>query len=507
MQLDQIYLNALRTAPDKVAITCGGQICTYQQLDDAVNRQARALMGRGIGHGDRVGLWMHNRMEMIELYLACFRIGAIAVPLPCLYQTPEVIYAAGQSKCRLLLADPDLYPKAQDVPKKVFSLEEVLVVGDGSAPQDASREELVRQAPAQVQWPPVEASDPAALFYTSGTTSRPKGVTHSHQTFYHTAVNKRGALHLTDQDICIVATFISHVHAFAALTLPSLLCGGTVVLLSAFDPGVFLEELIRHRATVGSLLPDQLLGVLEHPQAKKESFQSLRLVLCGGDTVPSHLHELFYNLTGFELTEGIGMTECEGYCLNLPFRKRGSVGRPIQDTEMRLVDASGQDVPRGEVGEILVRSPAVMVGYWNDPENTAKAFLDGWLRTGDLARQDEEGNYYFAGRIKQIIVRASHNIAPGEVENVLDDHPKVKVSGVVGLPDERYGQRVHAFVVPDRDQGAVPTAEELTRFAAARLAHFKVPQSWTFLDQLPLNPSGKIDRRGLQDLAKQHLEI
>jgi acyl-coenzyme A synthetase/AMP-(fatty) acid ligase len=203
------------------------------------------------------------------------------------------------------------------------------------------------------------------------------------------------------------------------------------------------------------------------------------------------------------LNQLYGLTECEGACINPPFGliKRGSIGKPREGVEIRLVHSDGKDVPDGEIGEILVKSASVMIGYWNDPENTEKTFFDGWLRTGDLGRRDEDGYHHFNGRIKEVIIKGGSNVAPGEVEEVLDDHPDVIISGVVGTPDPRYGQLIHAFIELKPGLESPPGEKELSAYASKRLAAYKVPDRWTFVEELPRNEVGKIDRRGLHALA------
>lgn len=287
------------------------------------------------------------------------------------------------------------------------------------------------------------------------------------------------------------------------MTLPTLYSGGTVVLLERVDPLLFLKSLEQHRPTRTLLLPAQLLDVLEHPVAKDVDFSSLKEVECGGDKISLELYELFFKFAGSQLNQIYGLTECEGSCLNPPYTsiRRGSIGNPRYGLEIRLINDDGKDVPIGEVGEILIKGKSVMTGYWDDPENTERAFLDGWLKTGDLAKLDGEGYYYFTGRIKEIIIKGGSNIAPGEVEEVLDDHPDIEISGVVGTPDPHFGELIHAFIEPKPGLDNPPSEKELKSYASNKLATYKVPDRWTFVKALPRNEMGKIDRRSLHALA------
>jgi acyl-CoA synthetase (AMP-forming)/AMP-acid ligase II len=231
----------------------------------------------------------------------------------------------------------------------------------------------------------------------------------------------------------------------------------------------------------------------------KADVSSVRSCFAGGDAVPLHVHERFHELTGLEVSEVWGMTECLTSAMNPPFgrKKPGSIGLPVREAGLRVIDAQGRDAANGEVGELLVKSPAMFVGYWNNPEATAAAIQDGWLHTGDLARLDEDGYYWFVGRKKEIIIRGGSNISPLEVEEAIDGHPAVLRSGVVGAPDAHYGQVVVAYVV--LREGAPPvTEDDLRRFVAQRLAAYKVPERHVFVPDLPLNPTGKVDRHALR---------
>jgi long-chain acyl-CoA synthetase len=249
------------------------------------------------------------------------------------------------------------------------------------------------------------------------------------------------------------------------------------------------------------MLPATLFDLVEFlEQRPPASLESWRSCTSGGDVVPVELHHRFRAVVGFEITELFGMTEVVSCVTNPPFgpKRLGSIGKPVEQTRLRLVDDQGRDVPDGETGELLVQCPAKMVGYWNDPQATAEALRDGWLHTGDLARCDPEGYYWFVTRKKELIIRGGSNISPLEVEEVLAEHPAVHLSCVVGLPDARYGQIVAAYVALRDDAAPKPTADDLRRFVGDRLAAYKVPERVMIVPEMPLNASGKVDRK------KQH---
>lgn len=308
-------------------------------------------------------------------------------------------------------------------------------------------------------------------------------------------------------DVGLAGTQISHIGGFAGVLLPVLANGGTCVMLKEFDPGLYIEYTTKFKPTLLILLPTQLLEVLEHPNARDADFSRARSMLIGGDKVPHHTYELFRALTGFDLSELCGMTECEGYCMQPAHapKKPGSIGKPISGVAMRLANDKGRELPDNQTGEIQLQAESLTTGYWDKPDATRQAFIDGWFRTGDLAYRDEDGYYHFVSRIKEIIIRGGSNIMPAAVEDVLDDHPQVMLSGVVGFPDAHYGQIVGAFIMPE-DMANPPTIEELHSFAAARLAHYELPEKWIFVAHLPENAVGKIDRKELHRLAAQYSE-
>src|SRR5574341_1169006 len=499
MLLCELFEETLKNSPDKEAIIFKGKSTSYGELDESMKRSARALISLGIKRGDRVAIFMENRVELIELYFACFRVGAIAVPLNHRYQTDEVIYATNHCEAKVLISDSDLFPGVEDINNSVPSIQGNYVAGVESENRENSWNRVFKKASKKVKWPYVDENDPAMILYTSGSTSKPKGVIHTHSSIFNTCLSRKVTQELNEEDVSLVATAICHAGGSIGMTFPTLYSGGNIVLLEKVDPFLFLKSSEQYRPTRTLMLPAQLLDVVEHPKAEYIDFSSFREVECGGDQISHDLYEHFHKVAGFELTQIYGLTECEGSCLNPPFRliKRGSIGKPRYGVEIRLVHDDGRDVPIGEVGEILIKSDSVMIGYWNHSENTEKTFLDGWLRTGDLARRDEDGYYYFTGRIKEVIIKGGSNIAPGEVEEVLDDHPDVIISGVIGVADPHYGELIHAFIELNPDLKNPPTEKELSSYASKRLAAYKVPNRWTFVKELPRNEVGKIDRRGL----------
>jgi len=508
MMLRELYETLLQNAQEKSAIIFRDESLTYQQIVHDINDDIAALTGLGIGYGDRIGLFLGNRPELLELYFACFVMGAVAVPLNDRFQTPEVIYACTKCGPRLLIVDADRLLRANGVVSAVSSLENLFVVDPRPADDAISWSHVIENSD-HVALPtlPDDPDQPALVMFTSGSTSKPKGVTHTHRSILSTVKSRQQTQGLGDTDISLVATGICHVGGSLGMSLPTLYSGGTVVIMEQFDPVSYLRAVENFRPTRTFLLPSELLEVAEHPQARSTDFGSLKEVECGGNLVSHDLYDHFRKVAGFDLMQMYGLTECEGACLNPPsgLSKVGSMGRPRAGVEIRLEDHEGKDVPVGEIGEIFVRSESMMIGYWDDSKNTEQTIVNGWLKTGDLARQDEDGYYHFVGRIKEIIVKGGSNVSPGEVEEVIDDHPEVVACAVVGRPDPHYGELIHAFVELEPGVEARQTVTQLASYAAERLATYKVPDGWTVLDRLPRNAVGKIDRKGLHIMAAKRI--
>jgi long-chain acyl-CoA synthetase len=342
---------------------------------------------------------------------------------------------------------------------------------------------------------------PALIFFTSGSTGEPKGVLHTHGSALAILTSTRDALDGVDaRDRILVCEPQVHPSGFIA-TFSVLLCGGTVRLLAQFDEARYIAAL---RAIAPSLIVthiDIVAKLLQAPEIRREDFTSLRGVYTGGDVVPPARQRQFREFTGLPIQVGWGMTEaiwltvCRDPGLELP----GCIGRRVGGAEICVIGENGQELRDGEIGEFWVKGPMVMREYWRNSEATARAFANGWFRTGDSGSRDAEGTYWFAARIKDIIVRNTAKLTPGEVEAALDLHPDVKSAAVIGLPDESEGEVPVAFIVAE--PGRSPNAEALTRFLETRIARYKIPDRYFFITALPLTRSGKIDHKALRAMV------
>jgi long-chain acyl-CoA synthetase len=502
MALAEALKRGCERYPEKSALIAGDQTWSYARLDAVTDQIAARLLEDGVRPGDRVALHFCNCPELVQSYYACFKIGAIAVPLNVRLKGPELEYILNHSGARLYLGQHDLFPEVQSVRSGLSQIERFYLTEEyANFPDVRPFNELTTSEAARVDLPIISPDIVAAILYTSGTTAWPRGVTHTQRTLERKIAFQTENAKLDGTDVVAAAASMCHIAAFAVQMLPTLDVGATLLLISRFEPEAVLRAMEQHRVTQFFGLPTMYRALLHSPDASSADLRTLRWCLAGGDAVPTELQRRFTEVFGVELSEGCGMTELVPYCINRPGdeRQEGSIGRPSAGVVLRIVDERGREAPPGEVGEIVAKCEATMIGYWNDPQATAAALKDGWLHTGDLGRMDVDGYYWFVGRKKEIIVRGGSNISPLEVEDALYQHPAVREAGVVGAPHDTLGEQVVAFVA--LREGAKPFAEELQQFLRSRLAAYKVPETITFLPELPKGLTGKIHRKTLRDWA------
>ena len=452
---------------------------------------ADGLVERGLRKGDRVALHMANLPELVIAYLACFRVGVIAAPLNIRFKTAELRALLERLRPALYVGQATLYNRVASIDSSILASNRRFIV-DGSVndPRAQPWTRLFAQAngePVRVVWD-VDAA--AVLLTTSGTTGQPKFVIHSLATLSKAAESfEHWDLH-SDQ---IIALACPMVHGSGLFTmLACLRFGAPFVLCERFDPDALLDVIERHRCTWVLGLPFMFVALLHHQRARARNVESLRLCLAGGDVCPPQLQEQFPSFFGIPLRSFWVSTEA---CGSLTYGlEPGPVSRIVNGAQVRLVDDNNVPVPRGEVGELVVRGPHVAIGYWAGPEQITQAPKEGWFHTGDLMRQDEKDDFWFVFRKKQLIIRGGSKISPAEVERILMAHPAVRDAAVVGVPDPDLGQRVAGFVqLADSAQSLDVT--KILAFATERLADYKVPEVLEIVDKIPRNTLGKIERQ------------
>ena len=500
--LDAMLRATAARAPDQAAVTdeIAGTL-TFGALDAMVDALAGSLSAAGLKQGDRLALLIGNRIEFLALCFACYRLGAIAVPMNIRHRAPETAFELQQCGAAALVYQPDMEPHLPDL-KALPDLRLVYALdSDGYAA-------LLRDAPA----PPavtIHEDDPATLLYTSGTTGKPKGAVLTHFSIVSSAVHFAHAWQARPGDVTILAVPASHVTGLVAILVNMVNIGGHTVMMQAFKARAFLELAAKVRMTVGILVPAMYNLCLLDPEFERFDLAQWRVGSFGGAPMPeATITRLAKILPNLELMNAYGSTETTSPATLMPLghtpEHTASVGQPLPGADILVMDAEGNEVPRGESGELWIAGPMVVPCYWNNPEADAKSFLHGYWKSGDIGRIDEGGYVHVHDRVKDMINRAGYKVFSAEVENVLSHHPAVVECAVVARPDPVLGERVQAFVVPKADGVGVA---ELRSFCAERLSDYKVPDNITFLpDALPRNPNGKILKTDLRALVAAELE-
>lgn len=483
--------------PDKTAIIFGDISYTYAQLDEKVNQLASGIEQMGIKKGDRLALFMPNIPEFVMIYFAAHKLGAIVVALNVLLVKNEVQYILGDCGARIIFAGKD---QAEQIPMdEVKSLEQlILVEGDENDERHLSRifDKSVHTFKAQN----MAADDPAAILYTSGTTGFPKGATLTHSnvlanitaTIYHTDIKEKDILHL----------FLPLFHCFGQnfIMNSSIKKGATLVMHERFEPEPVVEAIKKHKVTMFFAVPTIYLYLLNMKDEDLD-LSSIRYFFTAAAAMPNEVASRWQAKYNMPIHDGYGLTECSPFaCYNHDFKhKPGSIGHPVVNCEMKIVDDIGNPVEPGEWGEIYIKGPSVMKNYWNKPEDTAKTIIDGWLLTGDVGTQDEDGDYFIVDRVKDMINSAGNNIYPTEIENHLYGHPSIREVAVFGMHDDVKGESVKAAIV--LQPGATVEPEEIMAFCRTKMAKYKIPKQIQFVNELPKSATGKILKRVLRENA------
>src|SRR5450755_279081 len=486
---------------------------TNVELAREATQLSESLRSLGVEKGDRVLVMMINSPEVLISYQALAKLGAVAIPVLPLLKGPEVHYIAQNSGAKAILTGALLLhllrPALSGLPTMRYiistGITEAQLANEQAVPQLLSYESILARGAAKadtylsgMEGVDISPNDTAVILYTSGTTGNPKGVMLSHNNLMQNALSSRGAdMEPGDANLAILPL----AHAFGILmSNVAYLAGTKVVMHPRFDTTAVLAAIQRHRITAFAGVPAMFVALLFTPDADAYDTSSLQYCVSGSAPLPVHVLEGFQQKFHCEIREGYGLSEgttaLTGHTLDLPV-KPGSVGKPLPGVEVRVVDPTDKPLPAGEIGEVVARGPNIMQGYYNMPEATAAALRNGWLHTGDMGRFDEDGYLYILERKKDLIIRGGLNVYPRDVEEELATYPSVIEAAVVGVPSERMGEEVKAFVVT-----RIPIdAETLMAYCRERLANYKTPREIEFVHALPRNAIGKIDKKALRKLA------
>jgi acyl-CoA synthetase (AMP-forming)/AMP-acid ligase II len=493
--------------PDKefLLLESADRVFTYRQFDDEVTQAAAILIGLGVARGDRVSLLLANRAEYLIFYFACFKIGAWAGPVNALLKPKEIEFIIADSEAGTVVTQPDLLPHLDAARENVASLRNVVIVGDDNKSTvidkaiDSERNAPVPNSEPRTLTPWLSSEDEAVIIYTSGTTGKPKGVLLTHGNLLSNAQQIAEWLRLTADDRSLIVMPLFHVNALMTTAMAALWARGSIVLAPRFSASRHWQTISRYGVTYfGSVAT--MLSMLNHtyPKGLPAGFDlsRFRFALCGSAPVPVEVLKTFESLFRFPVIEGYGLSEstCRSTFNPIDDRRAGSVGKPIGN-EVRVFDENDQEVGPHQVGEIVLRGPNIMKGYYKNAAATTEAFRSGWFHTGDLGYRDENAFFYVVDRKSELIIRAGENIYPREIDEVLYQHPKIKDAATVGVRHELYGEEVKSFIV--LREGEEITEQDILEFCRERLADFKCPKSVEFVADIPKGATGKLLKREL----------
>ncbi|HUT55867.1 MAG TPA: long-chain-fatty-acid--CoA ligase [bacterium] len=477
---------------DKTFLFWEDEEIKYSRLLDTARRVSSSLMLRGLEKDDKVCIWAMNRPEFIYMMLGCAFSGTVLTPINTQFKADEAQYILQNSQAKVLVTQPSFAEMVEKIRPSCPDLKEVIMLDE--APGDTVPFNDLYE-PKKIVDREIGEEDIAGIIYTSGTTGYPKGVLLTHHNYHFNAWEIVDAAQMTEADrfLCILPLF--HVNGQLVTVYSPLFAGGSMILLKGFSPKDFLPKLERYQATAFSGVPTVYAILNNLPDAGQYDLSKLRFCICGAAPMPVEVFETFERKYKAFILEGYGLSE--GTCassinpLDAP-RKIGSIGLPFKGQELKIFDDKDQEVPRGEVGEIVVRGENVMQGYYRNPEATAATLKGAWLHTGDLGHQDQDGYFFIVGRKKEMIIRGGENIYPKEIEEVLYKHPAVLDAAVVGLPDKIWGEEVAAFIVPKQGQEIKDT--DVIEYCKGRLANYKCPRMVFTWAELPKTATGKIQK-------------
>jgi acyl-CoA synthetase (AMP-forming)/AMP-acid ligase II len=500
--------------PDRAAISFEGKKYTFAELSERVNRLANALLGLGIEKGNVVAILEVNCNQYMEVYYAGAKTGAIFVPLNFRAKKDELVHMLNNSEANVLFVGERYVDQVNSMRPELPLIKHYISI---ESKQDGMfyYEELLASASAEEVFSDIADDDTTILMYTAGTTGLPKGVPLPHNSFSVYMLQNVNPADPDTDETNLLTVPLYHVAGIQAM-LAATYGGRTLAMMRQFDVDEWLETVQREKANRAMLVPTMLKRVIDHPDFDKYDLSSLKVITYGAAPMPFEvIKKAIEVLPGVNFINAFGQTETASTITTLGpqdhiiegteeekekklRRLTSSIGRPMSDIEMKIIDEAGNELPLGELGEIVARGPRLMSGYWKDAEKTAKTMTkDGWLHTGDMGYRDEEGYFYLAGRGDDLIIRGGENISPVEVENALYAHPAVEEAAVIGIPDPEWGEDPRAIVVLKK--GMAATAEELMEFCRQRLSSFKRPRSVVFVDELPRTSTGKVLKRVLRE--------
>jgi long-chain acyl-CoA synthetase len=507
MPLTQGLQRALQQRPNGSATVFAGRRQTFAQYADRVARLAGALQRLGIRRGERIAILAHNSDRYAECFMAAWWIGAVANPVNTRWSAAEVAYSLNDSASSVLLADDACLALAAAMPQQAPSLRALIHFGEAARPEGVADYEALLRAAEPVEDLRCGGDELAVICYTGGTTGAPKGVMLSHGNLWSSAIARLAEAPVGADGTALQVAPLFHVAGLGGLVTQTIV-GACNVFLPSFNAQAVMECIERERVTQVVLVPTMVQMLLDHPAFGRYRLDSLKRIIYGASPISETLLErALQALPGVDFMQSYGMTEAAPVVAMNPAQnhtaegrlkgKLRAAGKAAFSVEIRIVDAGGDEVPRRTVGEVAVRGPNIMQGYWNKPEETAAALRGGWLHTGDGAWMDEDGYIHIVDRMKDMIISGGENVYSAEVENAISRHPAVAACAAIGIPSAEWGESVHAAIV--LKAGMQATAEEIQIHCRALIAGYKCPKSVEFRSELPLSAAGKVLKTALRE--------
>lgn len=471
-----------------------------QEIVSQQRKLVTVLKNLGVKRGDRIIVQTPNCPEVIYAFSAAWRLGAVIVPINYLISEEETAYIYRDSGAKVVISSRIYLPKIQACQANAPDIKAVILIEKEAVEGTFSYYSLVDQSPEDASIVDTDDDDIAALIYTAGTTGRPKGVIHTHGTLSANAVMQHQTFPATDGMTFIVILPLCHSYGIASINL-NIFRTTSAVLLNSFNLDVIFSSIEKYSGNILAAVPTMYIYMLMYPDPKKYDFSSMKYCVSGAAPLAVETWTKFKAMYGFEIIEGWGLTEAGANNSCNPWeglKKIGSIGKPMVGTEMRIADHNGKELPAGETGEIVIRGPQVMKGYWNRPQETAETLRDGWLHTGDVGYVDDDGYFWITDRKKDIIIKGGENITPRTVEEVLFMCPGISEAAVIGVKDDVYGEDIKAFIV--LHPGEKVTAEDILAFCRTQLSNFLLPKHIVFLEALPKSLVGKVLKTELRKM-------
>ncbi|QQZ08274.1 fatty acid--CoA ligase family protein [Heyndrickxia vini] len=511
MNLSSHLKHTAKENAEKTAYFFMDQPVSYAEFDGAVTKFASGLAQLGVQKGDHIALLLGNSPHFVIALYGAMRLGATVIPINPIYTPDEIGYIVTNGDVKAIVALDLLVPLAEKMGSLLPKVENYIICeSDPTKKMEfpantkmKSFSSVVSSGRIEFEGPELLEDDVAVILYTSGTTGRPKGAMLTHKNLYSNAKDIGDYLKMNSDDTVITTLPMFHVFSLSVVVNAPLISGSTIIIVPKFSPKDIFRLIKKYQATVFAGVPTMYNFLYQYPEGNPSDFSSLRLCISGGSSLPVALLKNFEKKFNVFVSEGYGLSEASPVTCFNPLdrpRKAGSIGTNIIHVENKVVNELGEELPPGQVGELVVRGPNVMKGYYNMPEETAVTIRDGWLYTGDLAKMDEEGYFYIVDRKKDMVIVGGFNVYPREVEEVLYEHPDVVEAAVIGVPDPEQGEVVKCFVVRKND---ALTEAVLMEYCKQHLAKYKLPHSIEFIEELPKNTTGKILRRALKDQLLQ----